>query len=376
MKEELDAIVDQERRGIERRLGLGHGADVDEAVRKMAARDGATAQISSTRCRRTPGAGSAISRSTTSWSRARASASRSCSIASGSQVLDSMFQGLSDAIANDTPEELAANRDMVRDLNKLLGDRLAGEEPSQDRVDAFLAQHGQFFPGAETLDDIMDQLGERMAAMQSLLQSMSPQQRDELQSMMDLLLRDDRLRWDLAQLAATLDRLLPDGLGQRMRFRGDEPLSLDGALQQMAQLQPMDRLADELVDAGDAGAIADVDLDEVRELMGDDGAGPPGAPGPGEGARGGGLLPSSREAARADAAWLASPRSAGARPAVRARKRCLRRSRARPREPAASAPTSRPPWEFGRPFHLDLQRTLGNAIVRPENSAPARVCAG
>ena len=40
----------------------------------------------------------------------------------------------------------------------------------------------------------------------------------------------------------------------------------------MAQLQRMDRLADELVDAGDAGAIADIDLDEVRELMGDESA--------------------------------------------------------------------------------------------------------
>ena len=37
--------------------------------------------------------------------------------------------------------------------------------------------------------------------------------------MMDALLRDDRLRWDLAQLAATLDQLLPDGLGDRFRFR-------------------------------------------------------------------------------------------------------------------------------------------------------------
>src|SRR6185295_19630872 len=115
------------------------------------------------------------------------------------------------------------------------------------------------------LDDIVEQLAERMAAMQSLLQSMTAQQREELQSLMDSLLRDDRLRWDLAQLAATLDRLLPDGLGQRMRFRGDEPLSLEGALAQMAQLQRMDRLADELADATDAGAIADVDLDEVRE---------------------------------------------------------------------------------------------------------------
>ena len=57
----------------------------------------------------------------------------------------------------------------------------------------FLAKHGQFFPGAQTFDDIIDQLAQRMAAMQSLMRSMSPEQRAELQSMMDALLRDDRL---------------------------------------------------------------------------------------------------------------------------------------------------------------------------------------
>ena len=85
------------------------------------------------------------------------------------QVLDSMFEGLSQAIRDATPEQLAANRDMVRDLNRLLSDRLAGDEPSQDQVDAFLAQHGAFFPGARTLDDIVEQLAQRMAAMQSLM---------------------------------------------------------------------------------------------------------------------------------------------------------------------------------------------------------------
>ena len=64
------------------------------------------------------------------------------------------------------------------------------------------------FPGAKTLDDIIEQLAARMAAMQSLLSSLTPEQRQELQEMMDALLQDDRLRWDLAQLAATLDQLL------------------------------------------------------------------------------------------------------------------------------------------------------------------------
>ena len=108
-----------------------------------------------------------------------------------------------------------------------------------------------------------------MAAMQSLLASMSAEQRAELQSLMDALLRDDRLRWDLAQLAATLDRLLPGGLGQRFTFRGDEPLGLEGALEQLGRLQRMDRLA-EALDGGrdDPGDLAAIDPEEVRDLLG------------------------------------------------------------------------------------------------------------
>ena len=83
-------------------------------------------------------------------------------------------------------------------------------------------------------DDIIEQLAQRMAAMQSLLRSMSPEQRAELQSMMDALLRDDRLLVDLAQLASNLDQLLPGGLGDRVPFGGDEPLGLEGALAQIA----------------------------------------------------------------------------------------------------------------------------------------------
>ena len=60
--------------------------------------------------------------------------------------------------------------------------------------------------------------------------------------MMDALLRDDRLRWDLAQLASTLDQLLPGGLGDRMRFRGEESLALEGALAQLARIGRLDRL--------------------------------------------------------------------------------------------------------------------------------------
>ena len=89
--------------------------------------------------------------------------------------------------------------------------------------------------------------------MQSLLRSMTPEQRAELQSMMDALLRDDRLRWDLAQLAVDLDQLMPDGLGERLRFSGDEPLGLEAALEQIGQLQALDALEDAARRRRDAG---------------------------------------------------------------------------------------------------------------------------
>ena len=109
------------------------------------------------------------------------------------QVLDQFVQGMSEAIRTMSPEDLAANREMVRDLNELIRERIGGGDPDATE---FLAKHGQFFPGARTFDDIIDQLAQRMAAMQSLMRSMSPQQRAELQSMMDALLRDDRLLVD------------------------------------------------------------------------------------------------------------------------------------------------------------------------------------
>jgi uncharacterized protein with von Willebrand factor type A (vWA) domain len=48
------------------------------------------------------------------------------------QTLDRFVEGLSEAIQGTTPEELAANRDMVRDLNSLLEESLDGREPSQE----------------------------------------------------------------------------------------------------------------------------------------------------------------------------------------------------------------------------------------------------
>ena len=187
-------------------------------------------------------------------------------------MLDRLSEGLADAVKHMRPEDLAAQRSMVQDLNRLLARRLSGDEPSRGDVDEFLAQHGEFFPGAATLDDVVDQLADRMAAMQSLMRSLTPEQRAELQDTIDALLRDDRLRWDLAQLAANLDQLLPDGLGDRVRFGGDQPLGLESALEQLGRLQALDRLEADLEGVGGDTDLADIDRGDVRDLLGPDAA--------------------------------------------------------------------------------------------------------
>ena len=287
------------------------------------------------------------------------------------QVLDQYVSGMSDAIRSLKPEDLAANREMVRDLNELIRERIAGREPD---ASAFLAKHGQFFPGARTFDDIIDQLAQRMAAMQSLLRSMSPEQRAELQSMMEALLRDDRLLLDLAQLASNLDLLLPGGLGDHVPFVGDEPLGLEGALAQIGRLQAMDRLEDALSDVGSTGDLGAIDRAEVRELLGDDATRE---------------LDALDDLARRlqEAGYLTADGDHLALTARGSRKigqkvlddlfarlqrdafgghRIDRAGRGGEREETTK------PYEFGDPFHLDLRGTLFNALAREENAPGTR----
>ena len=372
IRRELDEIVAQERSGVERRLAEasadgGADADLREMLRDVAARrldqlDGLPADIGE----RLRGLGDydflepeARQRYDDLVGRLR------------SQMLDQYVAGMSDAIRSMRPEDLAANREMVRDLNELIRERIGGGDPD---VREFLAKHGQFFPGAQSFDDIIDQLAARMAAMQSLLRSMTPEQRAELESMMDALLRDDRLLVDLAQLASNLDLLLPGGLGERVPFGGDEPLGLEGALAQIERLAAMDRLEDALSDVEGPGDLASLDRDEVRDLLGD------------EAVRD---LDTLDDLARRleQAGYLTrdgerlelTPR--GSR---RIGQKVLDDLFARlQRDAFGGHRMDRPggggereettkPYEFGDPFHLDLRSTLTNALAREENAPAAR----
>jgi uncharacterized protein with von Willebrand factor type A (vWA) domain len=290
------------------------------------------------------------------------------------QTLDRFVDGLSKAIEGTTPEDLQANREMVRDLNSLLEERLDGREPSQDEVDDFLSKHGAFFPGARTLDDIVEQLTQRMAAMQSLLRSMTPQQRAELQSMMDALLRDDRLRWDLARLASNMDQLMPDGLGEGYDLSGEEALGLEPALDQIGRLQAMDALEDSLAGVETPGDLAGVDREQLKELVGEDSLRDLDAlddlakqlEEAGYLTRRGERLELTPRGSRRIGQKVLDDLFARLSRDAFGGHRIDRGGRGGEREETAK------PYEFGDPFHLDIRGTIENAIRRPENAPAVR----
>src|SRR5215467_531259 len=115
------------------------------------------------------------------------------------QVMNQMFQGLKQSIQSMTQQDLSTVREMVRDLNRMLEQRRQGLDTSA-QFRSFMQKYGHLFPpGIETLDQLLEHLQRQMAQMNSLMQSLSPQARDELRRMMDELLQDDSLRLELAR---------------------------------------------------------------------------------------------------------------------------------------------------------------------------------
>ena len=120
-----------------------------------------------------------------------------------------------------------------------------------------MARHGSYFPpGIGSVDELIEHLHRQASQMASLLASMSPQQRAELQQLMDDLLRDDRLRWDMARLAGNLQQARPDlPFGEPYPFSGDEPMGLAQALAAIDRQQQYDAMEEQLLAARDPDAL-------------------------------------------------------------------------------------------------------------------------
>jgi uncharacterized protein with von Willebrand factor type A (vWA) domain len=184
------------------------------------------------------------------------------------QMMQQFFQGMQQSLQNMTPEDIAKMREMIRDLNKMLRERQEGKEPD---FDAFMQKHGEYFPGVNSLDDLIEQMQQQMAAMQGIMDNLSHEQREELQNLMEQLMGDDRIRVDMMELAQNLEAVAPtEGMRTRFNFRGDESLPFNEAMRMMSRLQQMEGLEDQFSEARRMDNLEAIDSEKVKELLGDE----------------------------------------------------------------------------------------------------------
>ncbi|MBF8267737.1 MAG: von Willebrand factor type [Dehalococcoidia bacterium] len=182
------------------------------------------------------------------------------------RMLENHFQDLRQQLQGMGPQDMAGLRQMLRDLNQMLRDRMQGMEPD---FQGFMDRYGEVFgPNPpRSLDELMEQLQQRMAQGQSLMNSMSPEMRQELQELMDSVL-DQETMSELAQLAASMDYLYPpDDLSRQYPFMGEESLTWEQAMELMGNLQGMDELERQVQEVMQRGNIEDLDPNRVGDLL-------------------------------------------------------------------------------------------------------------
>lgn len=187
------------------------------------------------------------------------------------QLLQTTFNQMAESLQDVSPEQMQRMKDMFAELNQMLARRDSGEDP---RFEEFMSKYGDFFPeNPRTLDELLEQIARSLAQMQSMLSSMTPEQRAQLQQLSDALLEDMDLQWQINELSGRLQQAFPDlPWNRRMQFSGDDPLQLSQMAGLLDTMDDLDQLEHMLQSTTQPGQLAEVDIDRARELLGDDAA--------------------------------------------------------------------------------------------------------
>ncbi len=187
------------------------------------------------------------------------------------QLMQQMVDQMSGAMENMGPEDMARMKDMMQALNEMLEKHQRGDDPG---FEDFMEKFGDFFPeNPESVEELLEQMAQRMAAMQAMMNSMSPEQRAQMQQLSDQLMDDMDLQWQMQQLSGNLQQMFPQmQWNQGYDFEGQDPMGMGQAMQQMQELGDLDQLENLLRNASSPSALAEADMDKVRDLMGDDAA--------------------------------------------------------------------------------------------------------
>ncbi|HWA65204.1 MAG TPA: hypothetical protein VG899_02395 [Mycobacteriales bacterium] len=293
-----------------------------------------------------------------------------------SEVLDSQFRGMKQALQNGDPETQQRIKDMLGALNDMLDADARGEDVSQ-QFEQFMQNYGEFFPdNPRNLEELVDSLARRAAAAQRLTNSLSAEQQAELAGLMQQALQDAGLAEQMGRLSDQLRARRPElNWTGRQRMSGDTPLGLGDATTALEESADLDELAQMLSQDYPGASLDDVDPELLARALGRNAVDDLEA-----------LRRIERELRdqgylqRSDGGLGLTPKGMR-RIGQTALRRIFNRLHARGRgnhdmhdAGAAGDPTGATrTWEFGDEQPFDVVRTVRNAVLRSGPGSPVRI---
>ena len=291
-----------------------------------------------------------------------------------SEMMQQVVDRVSEGMESVSPEDVQRTKEMLAALNEMIAKRDQGEDPGFEK---FMDEYGDMFPDdPETLDELLESIARRMAAMQAMMNSMSPEQREQLARLSQQFMDDMDLQWQMEQLSSSLQAQFGQlNSESSYEMSGESPLSMSQALDAMAEMGRLDELEGMLDAATSPADLAEIDPDKIRETLGEDAASA--------------LEQLSRltneliEAGlvdRVEGRLELTPRglkTLGSN-ALRDLFSSLRQDRSGQHQMATigqghESAYDTKPYEFGDPFRLDLHQTIRNAIARQGSGTPVRL---
>jgi uncharacterized protein with von Willebrand factor type A (vWA) domain len=281
------------------------------------------------------------------------------------QVLGAYFRNMAEGMRNLSPEQIQRFKDMLSELNQMVERRDRGED---DGFDGFMQRYGDMFPdNPRTLDELLENMARRMAALSRLLASLSAEQRAELQALAEQVMADMDLAFEVDRLGANLASMFPDmPWGDPALAAGDEAMPLSATVDAMERLHDFEDLDRSMRGEYAGASLEDVDEEALRRTLGETAA---------RDLRRLKQIERTLEQAglvsRREGRLEVTPKGArklGERALVRVFER-LRRDRegthdAREVGGLAEPTGSTRPWTFGDTGQIAVQRTVFNAVVR------------
>lgn len=187
-------------------------------------------------------------------------------------VLNTYFQKSKDMLNDPDSQEWARTREMMDALSTMIEQDRRGEELNPSFED-FMEKFGDFFPGAESLDDVIRAMAERAAAAEAMFNSLSGEQQGELRALFDRMMQNMEMDMSLNRLVSNLRQATPDiDWNRAHRMRGSDPSSFAQSASVAEQLGDLRGLEQFLSQGNAAQGLPEVDIESVRRNLGVDAA--------------------------------------------------------------------------------------------------------